>query len=241
MRSLVIVNASPLLRDDEVKALVTPLQTQIDRDFLPAWRARGVGPVRVGFAGTIDIPKLPPDCWPIFLNKHSNDPGALGWHDDDPGQNIRVYSRVFVGDCLRFGLNWETTLSHEALELMADPDVRRVYRMPNGRLASLEVCDAVEADDLAYDVGGHQMSNFVLPAYFSARHFGPFDHLGKLTKGCPALTPGGYMPVTDANGNWTQVQMDRADGLAGRRALATGFRRQARARLPMDQLQLIDD
>lgn len=228
MKRLVVVNASPLLSDKDVQARVKPLQTQIDRDFMPHWQHK-VEPVHVEFAGIDDIPDLPPDCWPIFLNRHSTDAGALGWHDDDPSQNIRVYSRVFVGDCLRFGLNWGVTLSHEALELILDPDIRRVWRMPDGRLAAFEAADAVEADDLAYDIGGHKMSDFVLPAYFSTSHRGPFDFKHHLHKPCPALMPGGYMSISDAAGNWTQITMDREDGLAGRRALVGGYRRQMRA------------
>lgn len=237
-RQLVLVNASPLLEDAEVQALVPALQLQIDRDFMPAWRQWIDDTIKVSFAGIHDIPSLSPESWPIFLNKHSTDPGALGWHDDDPTQNIRTYSRVYVGDCLRAGLNWETTISHEALELIVDPNVKRVWRMPNGRLAAMEVCDAVEADDIAYDIGGHKMSDFVLPIYFSAsRSRRIFDFRSHLHAPCPALTPGGYMPVTDARGDWTQVQMDRSDGLAGRRALGTGYRRQARARLLPSELE----
>lgn len=240
MTELILVNASPLLKDAQVKALVEPLQIQIERDLMPHWEQWVDGSVTVSFAGMSDIKDLSPESWPIFHNKHSTDPGALGWHDDDPEQNIRTYSRVFVGDCLRAGLNWETTTSHEAVELIIDPNVKRVWRMSNGRLASMEIADPVEADDIAYDIGGHMMSNFVLPAYFSTSKRGPFDIRGLLRGACPMLTPGGYLPVTNARGVWTQVQMDRSDGLAGRRALGTGFRRQARARLTEDQLEVIN-
>jgi hypothetical protein len=230
MRNLVVVNASPLLSDNDVQAKVAPLQTQIDRDFMPHWQHR-VEPVQVQFASIHDIPNLPPDCWPIFLNRYSTDgSGALGWHDDNAGQNISVYSRVFVGDCMRFGLDWGVTLSHEALELILDPDIQQVWQMPDGRMAALEACDAVEDDALAYDVDGHKMSDFVLPAYFSARRYPPYDFKGHLTRPCPALTPGGYMSISDAAGNWSQIQMDEKDGLAGRRALGAGYRRLARAR-----------
>lgn len=238
-RTLFVVNASPLLSDNEAEAKVKPLQTQIDRDFMPHWHSR-VEPVQVQFASIDDIPDLPPDCWPIFLNRHSTDPTGLGWHDDDPGQNIRTYSRVFVGDCMQLGLNWHTTLSHEALELILDPDIRRVYRMSNGRLAALEVADACEADDYAYDIDGFSASDFVLPAYFSAKLYPPYDLKGHLKGRCPALTPGGYMSVTDRNGEWQQITMDRGR-LKGRRAAMTGHRRQMRACTPLDQLQIESD
>jgi hypothetical protein len=229
MKFLYVVNASPLLQDAEVNDVITPLQTQIDRDFIPAWRGRLREPgIKVVPAGMHDIPSLVPDCWPIFLNRHSNDADSLGWHDDDPTQNIRTYSRVFVGDCMQLGLNWHTTLSHEALELILDPDIRRIFKMANGRLAAYEACDAVEADELAYSIGGFAASDFVLPNYFSRSGLPPFD-FGRHLKGrCPDLTSGGYMSVTNSKGVWTQVSKDRR-GLKSRRAMMPGFRRQHRA------------
>jgi hypothetical protein len=238
MHDMPIVNASPILTDAEVRAVIAPLQTQIDRDFLPAWGDRAE-PVKLRFAPASEIPHLPPDCWPIFLNRHSTDASVLGWHDDDPDQNIRVYSRVFAGDCKLFGLNWEVTLGHEALELILDPDIKLVWRMPDGRLAALEAADAVESDALAYLIDGHKVTNFVLPAYFSTDNKGPWDYRHALRGPCPQLTPGGYMSITDAHGNWTQTQAERHDGLVGRRAVLPGFRRQARARWAMNELEIV--
>jgi hypothetical protein len=110
--------------------------------------------------------------------------------------------------------------------------------MHDGRYAALEVCDAVESDDQAYLIDGCKMTNFVLPAYFSYGLRGPFDHLHKLRRPCPALTPGGYMSIRDAGGQWTQIYADRADGLIGRRALSKGFRRQARANRSTAELEV---
>jgi len=231
-----VVNASPLLTDKEVQATVVPLQTQVSRDFMAHWANQvPERDVIVKFAAARDIPDLPPDCWPIFLNRHANEEGALGWHDDDPTQNIRTYSRVFVGDCIQLGLNWQTTLSHEALELIGDPDIRRVWRMPNGEWAAFEMCDAVESDDQAYDIDGFAASNFVLPNYFTVYRRGPFDFKHHLRASCPALTPGGYMSVTKG-GRWTQITMDRSNGLMGRRAAMSGHRRQLRPLISKSEL-----
>lgn len=254
MRVMYIVNASPLLSDGVVRKTIAPLQKQIDRDFMPAWRNKVVEPnIKVDFAAAKDIPQLPSDCWPIFLNRHSNEEGALGWHDDDPRQNIRTHSRVFVGDCMQLGLNWHTTLSHEALEIILDPDIRRVFRMANGRLAAYEACDAVEADKLAYLIDGFAASDFVLPNYFTHNASGvvsgdewhrgirsdsQFDFRNHLKGPCPALTPGGYMSVTDANGRWKQVTMDNG-GLMGRRAAMNGFRRKMRAPLGSADIEVV--
>lgn len=228
MQNVIIVNASTLLNDDQVRPAIPALQTQVDRDFLPAWKGRATQ-VELSFAAAKDIRRLPSDAWAIYLNRHSNDPGALGWHDDESG---RIFSRVFVGDCIRDHLDWRVTLSHELLEMILDPDIKRVWQMPDGRLAALEACDAVEADELAYqpayDIAGFKVSDFVLPAYFSTGS-GPYDFRNALTAPCPALTPGGYMSIADSSGNWTQIQADRADGQPGARARNRGHRRLARA------------
>lgn len=240
MQDLIVVNACHLLMDEQVQKIVAPLQTQIDRDFLPAWGPRGAPAVRVSFASIADIPALSPDCWPIFLNLHSLDPGALGWHDDQAGQGTRIFSRVFVGDCIRLGLNWTVTVSHEMLEIMLDPDVRRVFRMSSGKLAALEACDAVESDDQAYAIDGVMVSNFVLPAYFG-NGSGPYDFGGVLQGPCPSLSPGGYMSIQDDAGRWTQIYANRRDGLIGRRALMRGHRRTARQRWLRHQFEVWDD
>lgn len=240
MQELVVANASNLLHDEQVLSVIEALQIQLDRDFLPHWERYGATPVKITFADINDIPVLTPDIWAIFLNKHSDTPGALGWHDDDPGQNIRVHSRVFVGDCQRFGLNWTVTLSHELLELILDPNVDRVFRMRDGRLAALEVCDAVESDDQAYEIDGIQVSNFVLPAYFTQSGGAPYDLRGRLRGRCPTLTPGGYMSLRETNGTWTQIFAEQADNLASRRFLGKGFRRMKRIRHPRAALKILD-
>lgn len=227
MQSLIIVNGCPhnILSDANAKGIVEPLQIQFDRDFLPAWGAMAT-PVSVSFAPASEIPRLPSDAWVIFLNRHSTDAGALGWHDDEDG---KIFSRVFVGDCLRLGLDWNVTLSHEALEMDLDPDVRRTWRMPDGRLAAFEACDACEDDRYGYFIKGRRVSDFVLPSYFGTRETGQYDYMGVLPKPCPALSPGGYMSISDGS-EWTQIQADKVDGLAGMRAIVPGHRRQVRSR-----------
>ena len=232
MQDLILVNASRIVTDEQVHAVVGPLQMQFDRDFTPAWGNRAT-PVRVDFAPMADIPKIPHTSWCIFHNNHSLEEGALGWHDDQAG---RIFSRVFVGDCLRLGLDWRVTVSHEALEMSADPDIVRAYRMANGKMVALEVADPVEADEIAYAIDGMKLSDFVLPAYFSHSAQGPFDHLNILKKPCPAMAPGGYLSIEDASG-WHQIYADRADGIPGRRALFRGHRRMVRR--PPSAMQVV--
>ncbi|HVH77169.1 MAG TPA: hypothetical protein VM755_19815 [Stellaceae bacterium] len=220
VQQLAIVNASRVLTNDQVAAVLPALQKQIDRDFLPAWGSRATALQLI----TAELHQIPDGAWPIFLNRHSSDPGALGWHTDD---GKLIYGRVFVGDCMRYGVSWTVDLGHEILETAGDPAVEHTFQMPDGRAAALEICDAVESDDQSYEIDGVRCTNFVLPAYFSSGP-GPYDFRRHLDAPCPALTPGGYMSIYIPGEGWTQVEADRLDGLRSRRALMAGWRRRIR-------------
>lgn len=227
VRTLAIVNASPVFTDREIMAILPAMQLQLDRDFYPAWRNH-VPEVKITFVPWERFQNLAADAWAIFINRHSKDDSMLGYHSVEGG---RVYGRVYVGDIRRMNLEWTVTLSHEILELIADPSAETVYQMADGRFAGVEVCDPVEADAQAYAIDGVLVSNFVYPAYFSNLiRGGRYDHCGFLSGACPELTEGGYLPIRDHAGNWSSIYADRGDGMRGRRAVLNGFRRSARAR-----------
>jgi hypothetical protein len=230
IKTAMIVNASSVLRDDEITSKIPAFQKAYDRDFMPAWANDNAVEMRLDFMSRTEFNRgglaRAGDVWPFFLNRHSIDDGVLGWHTEE---GSKVYGRVFVGDCIRYGIDWGTDLMHEIFETGADPAANRAYRMQDGRIASIEVCDAVEADALAYEVDGVKISNFVFPAYFGIKAGLRYDYGSALTSFCPALTPGGYMSIY-AKGVWGQIQADRTDGLLGRRALMSGWRRLARKR-----------
>lgn len=228
-----IVNASTVLRDAEITSKIGAFQAAYDQDFMPAWANDGGVPLRLEFMSRTEfnrggLARAGSDVWPFFLNRHSIDDGVLGWHTEE---GSKVYGRVFVGDCIRYGIDWGTDLMHEIFETGADPDASRAYRMADGRLAAIEVCDAVEADALAYEKAGVKISNFVFPAYFGIKPGLRYDYGSVLASFCPALTPGGYMSLSSNGGvDWGQIQEDRTDGLLGRRALMAGWRRLSRKR-----------
>ncbi len=198
MTAIVIVNASPTLTDAEAARIVPALQVWDDTKLAPAW---GFDRCTYHFQPWHAWHTAPvPDAWPIFLNRHSVDTGVLGYHDDA----TLIYGRVFVGDCLRYGISWTVDCSHEAAEMRGDPTINKTFTMANGEIAMHELCDAVESDDLAIDVGGVKLSDFVLPAYFSIAAPGPFDYQKKLSGRCPALTAGGYMSIYNGT-DWTQI------------------------------------
>lgn len=204
MPDIAIVNASQVLSDADVERICEALAAQDGEDFAPAWN---LPPATYHF---FPFGKMPDkSMWGIFLNRHSTDPGALGWHDDTAGL---VFSRVFVGDDIKYGASPSVTISHEALEMRGNPNLTGFYTAPNGDKTPREASDAVEADELGYDKLGVRVSNFVLSAYYSAGP-GPYDFRGVLKAPFPHLTPGGYVSVLPhGSGSWHQITARRLDG-----------------------------
>jgi len=143
----------------ELERVVRSLQTQVDRDFFPlwGWRAKLVlGPKRV-----------PKGAMRIVI-KGKDSEGDFGYHFlqgvpityvftiDPKGQPITDYS---------------STLSHEVLEMIADPGVNLYalgfYRKAKKKIPAFipyEVCDAVQAS--TYRIDGVIVSDFVTPEWF---------------------------------------------------------------------------
>lgn len=225
MQQLLIVNRWAGIQDATVAAWIPALQRGLDQ-FVADWAPLGAKPTQLLFAGLHDA-HLPRGPWVITIERHSADPGALGWHT---AEGARIYGKVFAGDCERFGVMISVDLDHEIKETVGDPSADLVFKMRNGELAALEACDAVESDIYALDLGeGVKGSDYVLPAYFDRNP--PvgvkFDAGGRLRGPCAALTQGGYMSVTNA-GEWTQVSRERSDGMKGRRFLMYGYRSESR-------------
>src|SRR5262249_26348784 len=151
------------------------LQTQVSRDFAPLW---GVD-ARVRVAAAPDdgdevvwladdvrqaaalLPEFPPPA--------AVAPGPAPGRRDAPGAGAggpagpRPCGVVLVDS----GEPWQAALSHELLELLADPLLRLAAEAVHaGEPAwfALEVCDPVAGDD--YEIDGVPVANFVLPTWF---------------------------------------------------------------------------
>lgn len=201
MMQIAVVNATTVLTDAALQSMVDAVQTQVHRDFLPAW---GVD------AALHCVPKgsKPPlgMSWMAVLDT-ADVAGALGYHDvtNDGLPLGKVFAKTTADD----GGKVSVTLSHEVLEMLADPDVNLLCEIRSGRTRryfAYEVCDAVEADTLGYDINGVTVSDFVTPASFET--FLPkgrtFDFQGKLLSPLPAMMPGGYLAF-EQHGSWHQI------------------------------------
>jgi hypothetical protein len=130
---------------------------------------------------------------------------------------------VFAKLDIENGSSWTATLSHELLEVLADPWINWCAVGSDSRIYALEVCDAVEDDDLGYKIDGVLVSDFITPAWFEPTCADCIDFKQHLSKQLE-LARGGYISVFNSSRGWTQIT---AKGEGGSR-IAPGSRRQRR-------------
>lgn len=209
--------------DAEMQRVIRAVNRQIHEDFMPYWslgatlrlegRSQAV-PDKLGLADMRGDAML-------YVWDQVDVPNALGYHD----ANARgiPYGFVFTQLAVQLGEKWTTTFSHEALELLADPLVNLLVAGPHPKedrtvFHWYEMSDAVQ--DETYSLDGVEVSNFVLPLYFTpnAEPGSRNDFLGTLTAGqaLPSfgINPGGYIgffdPVTSKHVTYSMAGDERA-------------------------------
>jgi len=224
---IAVINASTVLTDSQVQAAIPALQTQVSRDFAPAW---GVD-ANLNFVPQGTNP--PAGNWWLTILDDADQAGALGYHDLT-AEGLPI-GKVFAGTDLKYGSEWTVTASHELLEMLADPNINLTVFIQNdnttGRLYAYEVCDACEADNLGYAIGNVTVSDFVYPSWFE--DFRPpnstqFDFGQNLTQPLQ-LVAGGYIGIFDisAGTGWTQLTQQMHSRVRGE----VGTRRERRRTL----------
>jgi hypothetical protein len=227
-----IINASTVLGDDSVAAVVPALQTQVSQQLAPVW---GID-AQLLFVPTGSSP--PGGLWWLCVLDNTDQAGALGYHDvTDEGLPL---GKVFAGTDMVNGNTWTVTASHELLEMLIDPDINRAVLVQDatggGKLYAYEICDQCEADQLGYLINGVAVSDFVFPSWFeSFRAPGScqFDAMQQITKPFE-LAPGGYISVYDVTtgGGWQQLNAAAAAPHTTRAPVGS---RRERRRLRRDQ------
>lgn len=189
MAVLHICNKSKAVTDSQVEEMVSAIDVQLTRDVSPAWSTAAVP---VTFAGRRARPRA--GDWVITIIDDADTSGDLAWHDEARGGVI--FGRVFAKPCLEnLGADplksVASTLSHEAIETMLDPNCTYWAASGQGFLIAREACDPVQG--FAYRIGRVSVSDFVYPAYFDsqARAGARLDHMRKLAQPF-GLTKGGY-------------------------------------------------
>ncbi|HTQ06184.1 MAG TPA: hypothetical protein VMI54_20120 [Polyangiaceae bacterium] len=198
--TVIVKNQSTVLTDGAVRAALPAFQRQVSEDFADAW----------GIDATIELAPLtstaPPHAYLLYLFDDADQAGALGYHD--LGQQGQPLGKVFAKSVETFGGLWTVAFSHELLEMLVDPAINLLaFDEEAGRAYAYDVCDAVEADQLGYAVGGVSVSNFVHPSWFdptsvaSRKH----DHCGQTTQPFE-MPPGGYIGFLElGGGGWRQI------------------------------------
>jgi hypothetical protein len=212
---IAVTNTSTCLKDAQVEGVLPALQQQVSQDFKAYWNLDCV------LTFLSDQQSLTPGWWQIVLSDDPDQAGALGYHEmTSEGTPL---GKVFAGLDLRSGSSWTVTLSHELLEMLADPWINWCAVGSDSKIYALEVCDAVEADGLGYEIDGVLLSDFVTPAWFEPTDADRMDFRQHVSD-AQELAAGGYISVLDPKNGWVQVT---ADCGAGAKA-PEGSRRQRR-------------
>jgi hypothetical protein len=203
--NIYLLNKSTVLKDDEVNAWV------------PAFN-KFLGHVRYWWPRRANIiwspvDREPKEAWKIIIADSSDQAGALGYHDFTP--NGRPISYVFAADDLKYGYSPTVTTTHEIAEMIADPWISDVIQVSDQYFYAKEICDPVEADDLAFEITieGYDpvlCSDFVLPNWFIPGSVGMFDYMKHVTKPLKIL-PKGYMSVFVSGQGWKQINQKNAE------------------------------
>ena len=191
------------LSDEHVQDAIRAVNRQIAHDFEPHWHIDAALRLEGAIGDKPDgetLRELRGDAV-IYLWDDVDVEDALGYHEKNAAGI--PFGFVFTELVKQLDEPWTVTLSHEALELIGDPEVNLLVSGPHPGDPTKEVfhwyemCDAVQ--DEKYKVDGVWVSNFLLPLYFTAvpEEGSRNDFLGraykKKTLQSFGINPGGYI------------------------------------------------
>jgi hypothetical protein len=203
----VINHAGASIADAEIQQVLRALDRQVEGDFAPYW-SLGAQLRLEGRSGRQpsrqSLSDMRGDAVLYLWDKVDVD-DALGYHEIN--HRGIPFGIVFTELSKQMGEHWSVTLSHEALELIADPEVNLLVMGPHPKEPGrdvfhwYEMCDAVQAE--TYEIDGVAVSNFVLPLYFTGdeemggrNDFLANAHGGKTLRSF-SINPGGYVDFFD--------------------------------------------
>jgi hypothetical protein len=238
----IINHTNGKLSDEEVQCALRAINRQVKEDFEPYW-SLGATLRLEGKTGTKPKPQEPADLRGdavLYLWDNVNVANALGYHDRN--NHGIPFSFVFTELSKQLGESWTVTLSHEALELIGDPEVNLLVAGPHPANAKqdvfhwYEMCDAVQAE--TYEIDSVAVSNFVLPLYFTGSEEigGRNDFLGRPHNGKTlrsfSVNPGGYVgffnPQSGEHETYSQKDDTQAEERMAIKSKAKGTRRSIR-------------
>ena len=201
-RRIALVSETSFVPVADLVRVSAAIQKQVTDDFGPAW----------GIVATVDpfasLADLSPGYWPVVIRDDIgvNLPGAHWNETQDKPFALVTYREE----------DWALTVSHEVLEMLADPLGKEFATGPSllpgqGTVEYLiEVCDPCQEAAYGYAVNGVVLSDFILPTYYKAFGDGRYSFAGNITEPRRVL-PGGYVSWRDpVSGEWTQFLVTEA-------------------------------
>jgi hypothetical protein len=191
-----VLNRSTMVTDDEVKTAVAALQTQIHRDFAPAW---GID-AELAFVAKDSEPA--PGSWWLVVEDNSEFAGAVAYHTLTSEGLPRV--KISVANAKQANWEWTMAASHDLMERLANPMLNLTVFVAadngtSGKLYVREICDPVSSPEYTYKIDGVVVSNFVFPSWFESfrkKGSSQFDYGNYLTSPFE-LGAGAYMTTFD--------------------------------------------
>lgn len=242
---LVVANLSSI-GDAELATAIAAIQVQVDRDFKAEW---GLTTLLSAQRTTLTGPQVRLDAVNeaiIYLGDMAQDPstgvdGLLGHHAAT--NDGASFGFVFLDACAARGEAWSVILSHEVLELLADPQaVARVVgpdpKHPGAPQVSFEfeICDPTDSD--SYPIGTVRVANFVTQRYFGRPGRSGSTNCRGLPLAPFSARPGGYAQYHDGVGlQILDGDMVTAGQLGARAMMGAGRRNARRANATSPALQ----
>jgi hypothetical protein len=235
--NLTIANISTTIADSDLQTCVAAIGRQVTEHFQPEW---GRGATVIGVTtplkkGTAKIQGVHDAI--IYLGDKVQDPTTgikkvFGYHAHHYSKI--PYGFVYLDICEKYLEGWTSTLSHEVLEVLADPDSLFSVSGPDPRDPSrnvhyeFEVCDPTQGD--TYQINGVAVSNFVGRSYFKLSGGSGMLNYLNLPLAVFGVRPGGYFQyengktVHTVNGSEVTKEM-----LAAKKLMELGRRNARRA------------
>ncbi len=199
----IINHTNGQITDELLQVTIRAINRQITEDFEPYWSIGGELRLE-GRSGKTpqkqNLADMRGDAV-IYLWDKTDVDNALGYHD---ANNRGIpFGFIFTELSKKLGEQWSVTLSHEALELIGDPEVNLLVQGPHPTDPKsfvfhwYEMCDAVQAE--TYKIDDVEVSNFLLPLYFTGSEElgGRNDFLGRTYKSKTLMSfgvnPDGYI------------------------------------------------
>jgi hypothetical protein len=157
LSQVALVSQTKQVALEELTTASAAVSKQVTRDFAPIWNIEAsvdafgsLDQVPLGYYPVIIRDDIPYDAQGIHLNADDGHPYSL----------------------VQYSTNWALTVSHETLEMLADPSGNRTVagnsvKPGQGRVLYLvEVCDPSEGAEYGYTLNGVLLSDFYTPNFF---------------------------------------------------------------------------